>query len=109
MRRAFAFGEPDLQNPDGLSDEWCSPLLAAFAHAMHVRSGPKRYVRAGEPGQFGDPKTSLDCQNQQRMVAASSPARPIAGSQQCVHLLFGEERHQVALEPFRWDGQHALD
>jgi hypothetical protein len=109
MRRAFAFGKPDVQNLNGLPDEWRSAFLTALADAMYVRSSTKRDVSAGQAGSFGDPKTRLNCQNQQRMVSASGPGRPITGSQQRVHFLFGEERHQVALEPLRRDSQDALD
>jgi hypothetical protein len=82
-RRAFAFGLPHAQNLDGLSDEWCSALFPTFPtfEAVHMRSSSKHKIAAREAGHFGDSKSTLDCEEEKRVVAPPSPGRAVAGSE----------------------------
>src|ERR1051326_5384540 len=76
--RAVSFAEPHAQYLNRLADEWCSPFLPSFANTVHVRSGTKRNVSAGEAGQFRDPESSLDCQSQESVVTSSGPGGAVA-------------------------------
>ncbi len=104
-RGAVAFGQPGAQDLDGQGQQRGVPLLAALAQATHVGSGAEDDVCAGQAGQLRDAQPGLDDECDHGVIAPAGPARRVAGGEQGVDLVVGEEGDQVALE----DGQYPLD
>jgi hypothetical protein len=66
-------------------------------------------VGDGERGEFADSQPGLDGQDQQGVIAASEPGRPVWRGEQRVHFGRGEEADQCAVVAFGRDGQHLGD
>jgi hypothetical protein len=69
----------------------------------------KVHVLTGQRGELGDPQTGLDRDQEQGVIPAPDPPIAVWCADQGGDLDRGQEGHLGAFEPFRWDGQHALD
>jgi hypothetical protein len=92
------FAEPVAQHGDRGAGERGDPVFAAFSVAGDVRARAEVDVCAGEPGQFGDPQSGLDGEQQQCVVAPPGPGRWVAAGEQGVDLWFGEVGDQRPVE-----------
>jgi len=84
-------------------------LFAALATATNVRPRCEDHVFAAQTGEFGDTQTCLDCDGEQRVVATTDPGVSVGNGEDRLDLLSGEERNDVAIEPFLWDCQDPRD
>lgn len=106
---AGALGHPHANNGLGSGGQRNGPVLAAFADASDIRAGTESDICADQGGQLGETKTSLECHQQQRAIAATFPSGPIGCGDQGVDLCSGEERYELLVEPLGGDGKNSLD
>src|ERR1700674_1178490 len=84
-------------------------FLASLADHAHMRASTHVQILTLKAGQLRQAQPSLNCQQEQRMVAASGPPALIWHCQQRIDLLSIQERHECPREALSRDGQHALD
>jgi hypothetical protein len=101
--------QPLPQRGDGPGSQGRGSLFSALTAATNVRPRCEHHVFAAQTGEFGDTQTGLDCDGEQRVVATTDPGVLVGNGEDCLDLLFGEERNDVAIESFLWDRQGPRD
>ena len=101
--------QPLPQRGDGPGSQGRGSLLSALTAAANVRPRCEHHVFAAQTGKFADTQTCLYCDVEQRVVATTDPGVLVGNGEDRLDLLFGQERNDVAIEPFLWDRQDPRD
>lgn len=106
---SVTLGEPGAEHAACFAPQWSDPFLASFAVTADVGAGAELDCCAGEPGDLTDPKTGLDREQHQGVIASTDPSGKVWCSEKCFGLVFGEVGDQCLARPFRRDGEDSLD
>jgi len=79
---AAPFRQPLLQQLGSVAPERCAPFLPALALAPDVSSGAQHHVFASQVDQLGDPQSGLKRHEQNSVIPAPDPRRPVGGIEQ---------------------------
>jgi hypothetical protein len=101
--------EPCLESDPGVRCQWSASLLPTFANTSHMGAGAEMDGVPVQADQLGEAQSGLGREQQQGVIAASEPCRPIGCSKDRLDLGSRQEIHLplvVALARYR---KHALD
>src|SRR5262245_46483716 len=85
--------EPLLQGDTRVPGQWCAPFLSSFTNAPHMSAGAEMDGVPVEADQLGKAQARLGCKQQQGVVAASKPCRPIGHGKYGLDLCARQEMH----------------
>src|SRR5262245_14093554 len=101
--------EPFLQGDTPVPGQWCAALLSSFTNAPHMSAGAEMDGVPVEADQLGKTQARLGCKQQQGVVAASKPCRPIGHGKYGLDLCARQEMHQPLGVTLARDREDALN
>jgi len=101
--------EPRPESDSGVPCQWGASFLPAFADAPHVRAGAEMDGVPVQADQLGEAQAGLGREQQQGVVAAAEPRRPVGRGKDRFDLDAREEMHFTLIVSLARYREHALD
>jgi hypothetical protein len=105
-RLSLAFAQPGGHHADHLPLQRRAPLLAAFAFAAEMRTGPQHDVSAAQMREFGDAEPCLNGEQQKGAIATADPCGDVGRREDGLDFGSCQIRDRTSLVPLDRDREN---